>query len=280
MSYAARRQRLARQLKPLGLDVLLVTNPVSVTYLTGFAGEASFLIVARKRVLLVSDGRFTQQLAEECPGLDVHFRPPTITTLPATAQLLTELGFRAVGFESTHLTVAMWERFRELAPALDWAPTRGLVEAMRAVKDDDEVRQIRAAVAVAERAYSMFRAMLNPDATERELADALEMYVRRAGGHDTSFPSIVAVGERSALAHAPPTGRTVRSADWLLLDWGAAGTYYKSDLTRLLVTRRSWFRPRPGRPRPDDPKLAKVYAAVQAAQARAIAAIRPGVPAR
>ncbi len=280
MSYAARRQRLTRQLKPLGLDALLVTNPVNVTYLTGFTGEASYLILGRKRTLLVSDGRFTEQLAEECPGLEVHFRPPTITTLPATAKVLTDLGFRTVGFESTHLTVAALETLRGLAPALDWSPQAGRVEELRAVKDADEVRQIREAVGVAERAFAMFRAMLHPDATERELTDALEMYVRQAGGRGTSFPSIVAVGARAALAHAPPTQQEVRAADWLLVDWGAAGTYYKSDLTRLLVTRRSWFRPRPGRSKADDAKLAKVYAAVLAAQERALAAVRPGVPAR
>src|SRR5438046_505754 len=76
MSYAARRRRLARQLKPLGLDALLVTHPVNVTYLTGFTGDSSFLVVGRQRQLLVSDHRFTEQLAEECPGLAVHFRPP------------------------------------------------------------------------------------------------------------------------------------------------------------------------------------------------------------
>jgi Xaa-Pro aminopeptidase len=148
------------------------------------------------------------------------------------------------------------------------------------VKDADEIGQIREAIAIAERAYTMFRAMIEPDATERQLADALEMYVRKAGGTATSFPSIVAVGERSALAHAPPTDRSVQSADWLLVDWGAAGAYYKSDLTRLIITRRSWFRPRSSKPRTDDPKLAKVYAAVLAAQDRAIAAVRPGVKAK
>jgi Xaa-Pro aminopeptidase len=51
-------------------------------------------------------------------------------------------------------------------------------------------------------------------------------------------------------------------------------------LTRLLVTRRSWFRPRKDRPKPDDARLAKAYRAVLAAQERAIAAIRPGVPAK
>jgi Xaa-Pro aminopeptidase len=275
MPHAARRRSLARQLKPLGLDALVVSNPVNVTYLTGFTGEASYLIVGRNKQLLVTDGRFTDQLADECPGLPLHVRPPSITTPPVLAKVLTGLGFKSVGFESTHVTVALLGLWRELAPTLDWSSQKGLVEAMRAVKDDGEVRQIRDAIAIAERAYGMFRAMIEPDATERELFDALEMYVRRAGGTGTSFPSIVAVGERAALAHAPPTERSVASADFLLVDWGAAGTYYKSDLTRMLITRRSWFRP--GKPRADDPKLAKVYSAVLAAQERAIAAVRPGV---
>ena len=220
----------------------------------------------------------TEQLGDECPDLELHIRPPTITTPPAVAQVLTDLGFKVVGFESKHITVDMLETWKDLAKTIDWAPQPGLVEAMRIIKDAGEVGQIREAIAVAERAYAMFRAMIEPDATERDLCDSLEMYVRKAGGTATSFPSIVAAGERSALAHAPPTNRTVRSADWLLVDWGAAGTYYKSDLTRLLITRRSWFRPT--KARPNDPKLSKVYAAVLAAQERAIAAIRPGVEAK
>jgi Xaa-Pro aminopeptidase len=278
MTHAARRRDLAKQLKPLGLDALLVSNPVNVTYLTGFTGEASYLVVGRNRQLLITDGRFTEQLADECPDLPLAVRPPTITAPPYVAKVLSDLGFHGVGFESRHVTVALLETWRELAPAIDWSPQAGLVEAMRVIKDDDEVRQIREAIAIAERAYAMFRAMLAPEASERELCDALEQYVRKAGGTGTSFPSIVAAGPRSALAHAPPTAQTVASADWLLVDWGAAGVYYKSDLTRLLVTRRSWFRPR--KERSADPKLAKVYAAVLHAQERAIAAVRPGVGAK
>jgi Xaa-Pro aminopeptidase len=278
MSYSNRRRSLARQFKPLGLDALLVSNPVNVTYLTGFTGEASYLIVGRSRQMLVTDGRFTEQLADECPGLDLHVRPPTTTTPPEVAKVLTDLGFKTVGFESRHVTVALLELWLDLTKTIEWSSQPGLVEEMRAVKDAGEVDQIREAIAIAERAYGMFRAMIEPDATERELCDALETYVRKAGGTATSFPSIVAAGDRSALAHAPPTQATVRSADWLLVDWGAAGTYYKSDLTRLLITRTSWFRPRTARR--DDPKLAKVYSAVLTAQEKAIAAIRPGVEAK
>ena len=70
-----RRQALVRDLKKDGLDALLVTNPVNVTYLTGFAGEASYLVLTPKATILVTDPRFQEQVAEECPTLDVHVRP-------------------------------------------------------------------------------------------------------------------------------------------------------------------------------------------------------------
>src|SRR5207247_7879250 len=93
---------------------------------------------------------------------------------------------------------------------------------------------IHFSIRVAEKAFTMFRAMLRPDDTEKELTDSLEMFVRRVGGEGTAFPSIVAVGARSALPHAPPSKRCLGEAPLLLVDWGATGRGYKSDLTRVL----------------------------------------------
>jgi Xaa-Pro aminopeptidase len=277
--FPRRRRDLARRLAPAAWDALLVSHPVNVTYLTGFSGEASYLIVGRKRTLLVSDGRFTTQLTEECPGLAVHIRPPSQTTVPEVAKVLTDLGFRKVGFESSHLTVADFEWLKSLAPAIDWAPAKGWVEAQRAVKDAGEIAQIQAAIGVAERAFTAFKASLGPDDTEKQLADYMEQLVRQVGGTGTSFPTIIGVGPRSGLPHAPLTAARVSSADFLLVDWGAVGRFYKSDLTRMIITRRSWFRPAPARPARDDLKFAKVYGTVLAAQAKAVAAIRPGAKA-
>ena len=44
-----RRNKLRRQLKQEGLDALLVTNFKNVTYLTGFTGDDSYLLVAPSR---------------------------------------------------------------------------------------------------------------------------------------------------------------------------------------------------------------------------------------
>ena len=279
MDYPARRRaKFARSLKGDGLDAFLVTNPVNVTYLTGFTGDSSFVIVTPKRSVLVSDTRFTGQIQDECPNIETSIRGHNRTTWQEAAHVLNKIGVRTVGVESRHLTLADADKLRELVPTIDWSPRAGRVEELRAIKDESEVAEIREAVRIAERAFAMFRAMLQPSDTEKELADALDGYIRRAGGVGSAFPTIVAAGPRSALPHCPPTGQRVGESDFLLVDWGACGRIYRSDLTRVIRT-PSAAGPRRGRERVET-KLEKIYTVVLSAQARAIAAIRPGVSAR
>lgn len=266
-SAAHRRRQLVAGLQT---DALLVSCPVNVTYLTGFSGESTSLVLTPSRATLVSDARYTEQIAEECPGLDAVIRPPVKPLAQAVAEVLNELGLRSVGFESAHLTVAEWEELRTRTKTLDWKPERDRVEALRQVKDADEVAAIREAIGIAERAFAAFRALLRPADTEKALCDALESHIRKAGGWSASFPPIVAVGPRAALPHAPPSRHTAGESELLLVDWGASGRLYKSDLTRVLHTSHN----------PPSGRLREVYGVVRRAQARALRAIRPGVKAR
>jgi Xaa-Pro aminopeptidase len=277
-AYLERRcDRLREILAGESLDLLLISNPVNVTYLTGFSGESSYLLVGRERLLLVSDARFTRQIAEECPGLEAHIRPPSQPITDAAAEVVHKLGPRTVGFESAQVSVAEYESFRELVPAVSWKGAADRVERLRAVKDAWEIEQIREAVDFAQRAFAMFLALVRTEDTEKDLSDALESYVRRAGGRCTSFPSIVAVGDRAALPHAPPTGRRVCESDLLLVDWGASGRFYKSDLTRVLFRRKNSAFSRPAQREAFRAKLEEVYSVVLRAQQRALEALRPGV---
>jgi Xaa-Pro aminopeptidase len=268
MNYpASRRQRLTQQLEAHQLDAFVISSTVNVSYLTGFSGDASVLVVTPRQVILVSDFRYIEQIAEECPGLETYIRPTKQRLPEAVAQTLNGLGPRSVGFESNTVTVGEWQFLRDLTPTLDWKPVADLVEPMRACKDPSELAQIREAIRIAENAFIAFRAMVRPIDTEKDLCDALEAYIRRAGGKGSSFPPIVAVGERAALPHAPPTQRTVESGEMLLVDWGASGEFYKSDLTRTMAARKI------------STKLKELYMVVSNAHQQAIQAVRPGVTA-
>lgn len=288
MNYLAlRRQTLARTLKKDkdGVDAVLVTGPANVTYLTGASGEVGYFVAAAKAGVLVSDQRFEDQIKDENPDIgkgqevDLHVRPHDQTTLEAAAEVLTKTGARAVGFEANRLTVGDLEALRGFAPKVTFVPLADLVEGMRAVKDPSEIEKIRESVRVAERAFKMFIATREESDTEREMVNALEAYIRRAGAKTSSFPPIVAVGERGALPHAPPTARQLGEVSKLLVDWGA-DTGYKSDITRTV---RSPFTTAPTRRNKFERvgyDLEEVYEVVLAAQNAALAAIRGGVKAR
>ena len=66
-----RRQKLLSQIKGEPFEALLVTNETNVGYLTGFTGDSSFLLIGKEICTLISDGRYTTQISQECPDLDV-----------------------------------------------------------------------------------------------------------------------------------------------------------------------------------------------------------------
>jgi Xaa-Pro aminopeptidase len=261
-----RREDLRRTLKAGALEALLVTCETNVRYLTGFTGDSSALLLGRERDVLLSDGRFTTQIEQECPGLEAYIRPATRSMSQAVGHVAGLLGARRVGFEAASLTFAEHEKIREALPTLELAPTTDLVESLREIKDEGEVAAIREAIEFAERAFATLRPLFIPGATEKEVADELEANLRRCGATGSSFPPIVAVGRRAALPHARPTETTrIGDDDFVLVDWGATGRPYKSDLTRLVVTGKVTR------------EFEDRYRTVLAAQERAIAAIRPGV---
>jgi Xaa-Pro aminopeptidase len=274
-----RRQALVQGLKNHSVDAFLVTTPVNVTYLTGFTGDSSFYFGTPKNSILISDSRFEEQIKEESPEVDAHIRGHNRTTYEAAADVFSKSGAKSVGVEGNRITLGELDALKELAPKVTFVPVNGLIERLRVIKDPSETEKIREAVRVAERAFRMFTATLRETDTEKDMVDAVENYVRRAGARGTSFPPIVAVGERGALPHAPPTNKQLIEGSKILIDWGA-DLLYKSDITRTLrspfitsPTRRNKFE-RVGL------NFEEVYQVVLNAQNAAIAEIRPGAKAR
>lgn len=260
-----RRNKLRRWLRKQSAEALLVTNFSNVSYLTGFTGDDSYLLVRSDGDVLISDSRYTEQLSEECPGLDVHIRNRDQTMAKAVARVVQRAKIQRLGVEADSLTLTAHARLAEAVPKVEIVPLSGGVELLRAVKDKWEIERIRVAVEYAERAIAVLRAALTPEHTEKQLSDLLEYQMRSLGAKSSGFPSIVAVGPRAALPHAVPTANKVAESSILLVDWGANEELYRSDLTRVFVTGKV------------TPKLKRIYEVVLQAQAAGIAAIRPGV---
>lgn len=272
-----RRDRLRARLAQDGVDAYLISGVANVTYLTGFKGEASHLVVSKNKDVLVSDARFTEQIKNECPGLEALIRPPTKKTLDMVAEAIRSIKALSIGFECQVLTVSDFESLKELLPECSWLATRERVETQRMVKEPIEIEAIKAAIQMAQDAFVALNKLLLPSQTEKNVADELERLMRSMGAQCAAFPIIVAAGSNAALPHAIPSQHCIGNENLLLIDWGASSpSGYKSDLTRVLDTHV--FSKTMGRAESKD-KLRKIYSVVLEAQKAAFNAIKPGVKA-
>jgi Xaa-Pro aminopeptidase len=263
--FEQRRDKLRKLLRKRGAGGLLVTNFTNVTYLTGFTGDDSYLLVTTDGEVLLSDPRYTTQLEEECPGLELSIRWTGVSMLDAVAKVVKQSGLAQLGIEAGSMTVELFHQLADKLPKVELVSTQGLVEALRIIKDRAEVDAIRVAIDQARKGFDVIRASLTPDQTEKQVAADLEHQLRRFGAKGCSFTPIIAVGPRAALPHATPGDSRIGESDFVLVDWGAREGLYISDLTRMVVTGKI------------SPKLERIYRVVLKAQVAAIQAIRPGI---
>lgn len=261
--FEKRRGKLRAKLKQV--DSILITDEANVSWLTGFTGDSTWLLLTKKHALAISDPRYTEQIEQECPGLEAHIRKPTTKMHAAAASVVKKAKAIKLAFEADSVTVQMHSLLSEALSGVELVSTSGWTAELREVKDKYEIEAIRHAVRIAERAFASVRASLRGDQTEKQIADDIDRQIRLLGGKGCSFKPIVAVGANAALPHAVPGDQLVSEHSVLLIDWGALANQYISDLTRTLFTARI------------SPKIERVYRVVLNAQLAAIEAVKAGV---
>ena len=250
------------------LDALLVTHPPNIRYLTGLSASAGAFILERNRAVLVVDGRYvTAARTIAGDAIDV-----TVSTGPldeAIAGALRNLGGAAVGVEADYLPVARFTRLQTLAAAgpdtWQLVQTSGIVERLRIIKDDGEIRTLREAGRRLSLVGRELRRLIQPGQTELDVAGAIDAAVRSSGFERSAFETIVASGPNAGLPHARPTSRRLQDGDGVVLDFGGVYDGYCVDLTRTIHLG------------PMSPDFRRLFDAVRMAHGAAVDTVRPGV---
>ncbi len=264
--YRRRIHQIRQLLAEAGVDALLLTHLPNVFYLSGFSGGAGALLVKPGRVTLFTDGRYTTQAHEEARGARVRIIRRSLFV--GVGEHLRKWRKARVAFEPARLSVAQHRELKRAAGAkIRWAILRNGVEGLRAVKDAQEVAQMRRAARLGCDVLEEILRILRPGVREVEVAAEIEYRLRQKGASGVAFPTIVASGVRAALPHAQPTAKRLRKNELVVLDLGAILAHYCCDLTRTVYLGRAPLR------------IRRWYEAVREAQAAAHDALRAGVAA-
>jgi Xaa-Pro aminopeptidase len=253
-----RGDRLETALGEKGLDRMLVTDLTNVRYLTGFTGTNGAAICGPGIRVFLTDFRYTERAAAEVSEWEC---------VTLTGDWLAGIAERLAGktgFEDDYVSVRSLTKLEEKLPeGVEAVAAGGAVEALRRVKDEEELAAIAEASKLADAALAATVEGGFVGKTERAVADAFEARVR-AGGGEPSFDTIVAAGANGAQPHAEPGPRVIEKGELIVFDMGAKLDGYCSDGTRTYAT---------GDPGEEG---RRVYETVLAAQQAALEEIRPG----
>jgi Xaa-Pro aminopeptidase len=236
-------------------EPLLVTNLVNIRYLCGFDSSNAALLVEQDRVRLFTDFRYIDE-ARAVEDVDV------VQTRRALVAELAETLSGRIGFE----TILPYEQYLTLERGgIDLVPRSGLVETLRAVKDESELSTLRRACAITDRVFERLADVRFLGRHERDVAWDLAHLFHEEGAQSLAFEFIVGSGPTGSHPHGRAGDRKIGMRELVVIDAGCTVDGYSSDYTRTFSTGPLGERER------------RAYEVVRLAQDAALGGIRAGL---
>ncbi len=259
-----RINRVLTALKDLGVSQMLITDPMSIYYLTKVfvhPGERFYALY------LHADGRhkfFLNKLfviPEEVEMEKVWYSDTDALTKIIEEHLDKE---KVLGVDKD-----MKARFllplMEANAAAGFVNTSYAVDITRGSKEEEEQEKMRAVSAINDRGIEKFKELIHAGVTEKEVASQLEQIYMSLGADGLSFQPIVSFGANAADPHHMPDDTVLKEGDCVLFDVGCIKDGYCADMTRTFYYKYATEEQR------------KIYEIVRKANETAEAKVRPGV---
>lgn len=262
-----RVSKVLNNLQKRGLSQALITDPMSIWYLTGYYTqpyERFFALYLAQKDDGIASTLFCNRLFPDATGAAdaVVTFDDTDDPIPLVAQATNHT--TALGVDKN--LAARW-----LVPLMRSGACTGVelcsfaVDEARSVKDAREQELMRQASLTNDQAMAWLASQVHVGASERSIAEGLLGEYRSLGAQDHSFTPIVSFGDHAADPHHEPDDTVLAKGDMVLFDVGCRRDWYCSDMTRTFFTAR-----------PTAHQL-EVYDTVRRANEAAEKLVRPGV---
>lgn len=230
-------------------------------WFSGFSGTTSVLIQTKDKKLLLTDGRYLEQVKKESPGWEI-IPVDRSGYLNAVKKLLKKLNVKKITLDSARTSYDVILGLSDF----EIIPKPNVLQELRITKTQDQVAKIKAAAKIAMDAFAKLQ--ITADMTERHAATELAYLMRKGGADGMAFDTIVVSGIRTALPHGKPTNKIIASGELVTIDFGCFKDGYACDITRTIALGEV------------SPKLREIYKVVREAQERGCNAIKAGVTGR
>ena len=224
-------QWLRNTMASLDLQGIIISNPINIKYLTNIDAEG-ILLVTRKENVYITDGRYVEAV-HSILTIEDEIIVYNITDVSKDDYENFFMFCENVGFEENYVTYAKYKEYMHKFKINNLVETEDIIEKQRAIKDDEEIKNITTACEITDKCFSHLLDFIKPGMTEKQIAKEIdEFYNTNSDG--VSFDTIVASGENSSKPHAVPTDRKIQEQDIITIDMGCKYKGYCSDMTRTI----------------------------------------------
>ena len=246
------------------LDALLLTDPISIRYASGFPITDGAALIAKDAAWFVTDSRYVEAAQAAVKDMEILCLTHEKPLRAILKELIAGVG-GAVGAEEKRMSHAEWQEM-EKDFGVAFRPAGEIVAGLRASKDAGELTDMIAAQRIAEKALDEVLGIIRPGMTEKEVASELVYRMYKYGGEANSFDPIVVTGSKTSLPHGVPGDKKIEAGDFVTMDFGTMYNGYCSDMTRTVAVGSA------------TQEMRDIYSVVLEAQLAGIAAAKPGVP--
>jgi Xaa-Pro aminopeptidase len=237
--HSARVKKCAELMTKHDLDVLLLTKPSNMFYLTGDGRLCSYaMITSRGDVALGVPSTDIEDVAKTAVFDKIVGFEDEVGMIHSIAHYFKEFGISkgSMGIENTFLTMSMQGMLTHPHAKPEQVAAKDathLLSQLRLVKEAAEIELMKEAARVADIGMQAAIDAVAAGVTESEVAGAAEYAMRRHGA-EGFWRSYVAAGPRTNIAHGLPSNRRIESGDLVMIDIHPIVNNYSADLCRMV----------------------------------------------
>ena len=253
------------------LDAFLVSQPQNRSYLSGWLNDdtegAGVLLIGAQEQILMTNPLYAEVAQKEAEEWEVVI-PETRQYGPAVVAQAKKSGWQKIGFESSVINVAEYEKLHDEGSGLYTLQPfeHSFVDQLRQVKQPYEIALLKRAIAITDEAFAHICAWIQPGVSEKEIQWELLRFMVERGADGLAFETIVASGPNGSMPHAHAGQRRIQRGELITIDMGARYKGYCADMTRTICLGE-----------PAEPRMREVYDAALHAMKICEAGLHAGI---
>ncbi|MFH1612569.1 MAG: aminopeptidase P family protein [bacterium] len=241
----------------------LISNLKNIQYLTGFTGNWAKILITPEKNFFFTNSCYYEEVKNKIKNFEIILCKNSLAD--SLKNIFKKFKIKKLYFEENYFSYQEYKNLSQQLHSIKFIPSNNLIEKIREVKDDDEIKLLKKAAKIGDKAFQYLLNFIKPDLKEIEVSIELDYFIKKNGGDKIPFDYIIAFGKNCAYPHATATNKKLKKDEMILFDFGVNYKAYNSDITRTIFLGKA------------SEKYKKIYNIVLSAQKIVLEKIKPNI---